>query len=257
MNQLIAAIDDSAAARPVLMAARRIAQLFGDSLFALHISDDVAGHTAADVATALDIPLRVRHGEAVREIASAASAAAVRGVVVGSRGLPNAGRAIGGTALALIQTLDKTVIVVPPTATARSDRLHRLSSRSTEPARPPRPYSCSSTQWWPTPTSRSSPSMCSSPTPYPPFPTSPATRPTHGDRSFSGAGHQPERTRPRWRCASAVPPTWCAAVARDIDADMVALGWKQNLAPGRAAVVSALLADADVPIVLLPSARSH
>ena len=84
MNQLIAAIDDSAAARPVLVAARRVAQLFGDSLFALHVSDDVAGHTASDVATALEIPLRVRHGEAVSEIAlpplrppSAASSSAV------------------------------------------------------------------------------------------------------------------------------------------------------------------------------------
>ena len=41
-------------------------------------------------------------------------------------------------------------------------------------------------------------------------------------------------------------------VARDIEADMVALGWKQDLAPGRAQVVSALLADADVPIALVP-----
>ena len=41
-------------------------------------------------------------------------------------------------------------------------------------------------------------------------------------------------------------------VARDMKADMVVLGWKQDLASGRAQVVSALLADAEVPISLVP-----
>ena len=97
MDQLIAAIDDSAAAGPVLVTARLVAQLFGDSLVALHVPDDGGGHTAADAAAALDVTLRVRHGDAVAEIAAAASAENVRGVVVGSRGLPNAGRAVGST----------------------------------------------------------------------------------------------------------------------------------------------------------------
>ena len=136
MDQLIAAIDDSAAAGPVLVTARLVAQLFGDSLVALHVNGDGGGRTAADAAAALDVTLRVRHGDAVAEIAAAASAENVRGVVVGSRGLPNAGRAVGSTALALIQTIDKPVIVVPPTAQSRSGRLasstkHRSAAATT------------------------------------------------------------------------------------------------------------------------------
>jgi hypothetical protein len=37
------------------------------------------------------------------------------------------------------------------------------------------------------------------------------------------------------------------------DADFVAVAWKQDLTPGRAQVVCALLADATVPVVLLPT----
>jgi nucleotide-binding universal stress UspA family protein len=257
MNQLIAAIDDSAAARPVLMAASRVAQLFGDSLFALHVSDDVAGHTASDVAAALDIPLRVRHGEAVSEIASAASAAAVRGVVVGSRGLPNAGRAIGGTALALIQTLDKTVVVVPPTVTARSDRLHRLLvpldgtgetaaavQRFLEPVVADADLEVIALHVFESDS-------------IPPFSDQPGHETEAWAREFLRRWSPTEAHKTTLEMRVGRAADVVRAIARDVHADMVALGWKQNLAPGRAAVVSALLADADVPIVLLPTVPSH
>jgi hypothetical protein len=45
-------------------------------------------------------------------------------------------------------------------------------------------------------------------------------------------------------------------VARDVDADMIALGWAQDLAPGRASVVRWALEHTPVPLVLMPLART-
>ena len=45
-------------------------------------------------------------------------------------------------------------------------------------------------------------------------------------------------------------------VARDVDADMIALGWAQDLSPGRATVVRWALEHTPVPLVLMPLART-
>jgi hypothetical protein len=39
-------------------------------------------------------------------------------------------------------------------------------------------------------------------------------------------------------------------------ADIVALGWSQQLQPGRARVIRRLLADSDIPILMLPTAAN-
>jgi len=44
-----------------------------------------------------------------------------------------------------------------------------------------------------------------------------------------------------------------AGVAHDIDADLIALGWSQTLAPGRAQVVRETLAHSSVPVLLVPT----
>ena len=88
MDQLVAAINDSAAARPVLTAAREIAPMFGDELVALTVCDDGPGATSVDLTTEFGVPLYVRHGQPIVEIAAAARSGEVRGIVVGSRALP-------------------------------------------------------------------------------------------------------------------------------------------------------------------------
>ncbi len=45
--------------------------------------------------------------------------------------------------------------------------------------------------------------------------------------------------------------TLCA-VAEEVDADIVAMGWKQQLSSNRTQVVSTLLAESNVPVVLVP-----
>jgi hypothetical protein len=254
MHELIAAIDDSAAAYPVLVAGRLVAQLFGDSLVALHVSDDVAGHTATAAAVDLDVPLRVRHGDAVSEIVAAAREASVQGVVVGSRGVPAARRAIGSTALALIQMLDKPVIVVPPTVhVPPSTRLHRLLVPLDGTGE----------------TAAAVQTILGTAVSEPELDVV-ALHVFEADSipAFSDhAGHEAEAWRDefmrRWLPAGhgsvtletrvGRPADAVRAVIEEVDADFVALSWKQDLAPGRAQVVSTLLADAHVPVVLLPT----
>jgi hypothetical protein len=48
------------------------------------------------------------------------------------------------------------------------------------------------------------------------------------------------------------PHEHVVAVARELDADVIALGWAQELAPGRAPVVRAALEGARLPIFLIP-----
>ncbi|MBD0291909.1 MAG: universal stress protein [Thermoleophilia bacterium] len=53
------------------------------------------------------------------------------------------------------------------------------------------------------------------------------------------------------------PREHVVAVARESDVDVIALGWAQELAEGRAAVVRAALEEARVPVVLIPVAVSE
>jgi nucleotide-binding universal stress UspA family protein len=41
-------------------------------------------------------------------------------------------------------------------------------------------------------------------------------------------------------------------VARELDVDLIALGWRRNLEPGRAAVVREALGPSEVPVLLIP-----
>lgn len=253
MGLLIAAIDESAAARPVLATALEIAQLIGDRLVALTVCDDRPRQTTTDVAAACDVALHVCRGDPIAEITAAAAGDDVDGVVVGSRGLPSARRAVGHTALALIQALDKPVVVVPPTANAEPGHLHRLLVPLDGTAA----------------TAAAVEAFLRRVRLTPEFDVV-ALHVFEADEipSFSDhAGHETAMWEgeflQRWlpdhhrdvaietrvgRAGEAV-----RAVVRDVGADLVVVAWKQDLSPGRADVISALLADGDIPIVMLPA----
>jgi nucleotide-binding universal stress UspA family protein len=48
------------------------------------------------------------------------------------------------------------------------------------------------------------------------------------------------------------PEEQVIAVAREIDADVIALGWAQEFAAGRAPIVRAALEEARLPVFLIP-----
>jgi nucleotide-binding universal stress UspA family protein len=66
------------------------------------------------------------------------------------------------------------------------------------------------------------------------------------------ARHAVTDTLPRIVLRAGTPGRNLLEVARAEDADLIVLGWSQDLSPGRAEVVRLLLGDAHVPVLLVP-----
>ena len=119
MTRVIAALDNSPAARAVLATAGNLAELFDADVEALHVGDDGDG-IAFDAASAAGVRLRKVAGPTVPTLVEAAASDDVAALVVGTRRLPVGGRPVGATALDVITSLLKPVVVVPPDAVRRS-----------------------------------------------------------------------------------------------------------------------------------------
>jgi nucleotide-binding universal stress UspA family protein len=123
MTRVIAAIENSLAARPVLVTAAAVADVLGGSVEALHIADD-GGHTAQASAEQAGVALRQLPGDPVERIIEQASAADVVAVVLGARERAS-GRRTGHIPRAVADGVDRPVIVVPP-GIDPSARIHRV-----------------------------------------------------------------------------------------------------------------------------------
>ena len=115
MRKVIAALDNSSAARAVLATAANLAQLFDAEVVALHVGED-GDRTARAAAAANGLVLRPVQGPTVPALVEAASAPDVVLLVLGARRLATGARPIGTTALDVITSLLKPVVVVPPDA---------------------------------------------------------------------------------------------------------------------------------------------
>ena len=121
MSTVLAAVDDSVAAAPVLTAATAIAPLLGSSVEAVHVGEG-GGRTACECAERAGVPFKAVPGEPVEEIAHLARDG-VTAVVIGARD-QTAGQ-VGHVALELAERLTRPLLVVPP-AWAPSDRVSRV-----------------------------------------------------------------------------------------------------------------------------------
>ena len=119
MRRVIAAIDNSLAAGAVLATAGNLAQLFDAEVEALHVGEDGNG-SARQAAELAGLEFRRIAGPTVPALVEAAAADDVAALVVGTRRLPVGGRPVGTTALDVITSLLKPVVVVPPDALRRS-----------------------------------------------------------------------------------------------------------------------------------------
>lgn len=250
MSIVLAAIDDSAAAAPVLDAARAIGGALHASVQAFHV-DEEGQATATGLADRAGVPVRVVRGDPLAEILEAASDPAVSIVVVGARDQIAGPRPVGHIARAAIERTGKAVLVVPPdaptdsapalrrvlvplegaqdTAEAVAAPLRRLSQAGVEilalhvfdAEHVPR--------FW--------------------------DQPAHAEQGFAS------EFRARWceepttplRLRTGSPPGTVLDVAAAEDVDLIALAWSQDLSAGRGAVVRAALTDAHVPVLLLPT----
>lgn len=114
MTRVLAAVDDSLAARSVLAGAHALASVFGANVDALHISDN-GGETARASAAWAGVPFRHSTGDPLSRVADEASALDVVAIVVGARSKRHA-RSTGHFALELTEATDKPILVVPPDA---------------------------------------------------------------------------------------------------------------------------------------------
>ena len=124
MTRIIAAIDNSAAARPVVLMARAVASTLAGGLDVIHVVED-GDETARASADAAGVALRILSGDPIAELAQAVAEEDVVALVLGTRHGLGGPRPAGHLALLLAGRTDKPVVVVPPDAQP-PERLRRV-----------------------------------------------------------------------------------------------------------------------------------
>lgn len=238
MATVLATLDNSLAANPVLVAARALARVLGDRLEAIHVLGE--GVDAAEAAArGAGVPLRLASGPVVERLVEAGEAEDVAAMVIGARGTIASSHTLGSTALAVVTSLRKLVVVVPPAA-AVAPRLRRALvplEETTSPLLTPR----STVELAP------------------------------GDQVdvivlYVGGGHYDEEwTREvlarfcpwgisdvRFERRAGSREEIVPMVAKESNADLVVLGWALDLADERGPVVRAVLERSQLPVMLIP-----
>lgn len=124
MNIVLAALDTSAVARPVLETALGIGELFGAAVEAVHVADGLA-ETPGALAARSGVPFRLLDGPVEETLLDALLPASVVAGVIGARATPAGRRPVGRIALRLLERADKPMVVVPPEAVGVSPRPFR------------------------------------------------------------------------------------------------------------------------------------
>jgi len=123
---VLAALDDSAAASPVLRTAATMARTLGARLRVVHVGEQ--GRTTAEaVARHRGLSIELFEGDPAQRIAEASKAADVAAVVVGARGHRGGRRPCGHVANAVLGQASRPVILVAPDVQpARGERFERV-----------------------------------------------------------------------------------------------------------------------------------
>jgi nucleotide-binding universal stress UspA family protein len=254
MTTVLAAVNGSPATGPVLAVASAMASLLRGSVDVIHVAvgigeGDEPGPEPSLVTGQVDI--RILHGDPVDEIVVEAANPEVTLVVVGARRRASGARPAGHVALAVVERSVTPVLVVPPDTTvaegsrtlgrvlvplegtiegseAVADIVQRLGEAGVQllgvhvfdPADAP--------AFW--------------------------GEPGHTERSWASAFLGQWSVTPslelrlrRGEVADAI-----LDLTRAENIDLVALAWARNLEPGRAEVVRAVVAQSDVPVLLVP-----
>lgn len=111
MSIVLAAVDDSLAAGPVITAAIGIAPLLGSSVEAVHVGEET-GRTARECAVRAGVPFRNVPGDPA-EILGRLCVEDVTAVVVGTRDRASETGPVGHLALELAECLPRPLLVVP------------------------------------------------------------------------------------------------------------------------------------------------
>ena len=249
MSEVLAAVDCSLAARPVLATAVALGKVLGSGVAAIHIGEG-ATQTPLGLAAAAGVPLRVVRGGVVERLVAACEADAVVALVIGARGIPTDPRPLGATAVTVATSLRKPVVVVPPDARPRpvidrilvpleGDVLTSVAPKVLLKLAPDTKLEVIALHVF-------------APDSIPAF----TDQPYHEQEARAGeflARYCPwgiAGVRLETRVGSREDQV--ARAARECGCDMIVLGWSQRLTEGHAHVVSGTLARSSAPVMLFP-----
>jgi nucleotide-binding universal stress UspA family protein len=251
LTRIIAAIDNSLAARPVLAEARLIASVLGAGVAALHVREGTM-HTSTALAAAMEIPLITPTGPAADAICrEMADPAVLLGVLGSGGGLADQhGAVVGHTALDVLARVSKPVIVVPPQARipGPTDAL-----RIALPVEGDAGGSGSTDAFIAAVSAHDDvvviPLHVLVPSEVPPF----WDQPHHAVVAWShefGARHCPQERD--LRVLQGVPGPQIVRFVGEEHVDLVVLDWGGDLGPGHAWIIRDILGSAEVPVLLAP-----
>jgi nucleotide-binding universal stress UspA family protein len=115
MKKVLVALDNSPVGKPVIASACALAALLDAEVEALHVRTN-GDRTARQTAQAAAVPLRTVTGPVVARLVEAGEAEDVVALAIGARGTRASRRPLGGTAAAVASTRLKPVVIVPPDA---------------------------------------------------------------------------------------------------------------------------------------------
>lgn len=250
MPRVLAAVDGSPVSIEVLRGAVVLADLLGARAVALYVGDpprDLQG-----LAAAIGVRLTCRRGSAAKTVASVLSEPDVVLGVIGTRGAGGTKRAQGRTAAAVMSASDKPLLAVPPGSFPPHRRhLHRalvpLDGRS---------ESASTVE----PVLRLLSQAGVDLVVVHVFDRAalPSVRDEPRDTDILWEQEFLDRNlpflRPRLRRCEGQASTEVVQAAIDEKADLVVVGWSQDLAAGHARTLQGLLAAGGRPVLMLPLA---
>lgn len=238
-KKVVAAVDSSLATNPVLVTARALARLLGARVQGVHVVTD--GETPPGAAAAaVGVPLTVLHGPVVDRLVETGNGEETAAVVIGARSSPTSPHALGSTALAVVTSCERPVVVVPPAGQGRATPQIRKVLVPLEGT----------------------------------VSTSLAPRAVvelgrsreidvvalHVDED--GSAPEDEQFLRRFcpwgvgfvtlECRSGDRQDLVAAAGDELGCDLIALGWSQDLAPGRASIVRSVFERSTLPVMLIP-----
>jgi nucleotide-binding universal stress UspA family protein len=250
MRIVLAALDTSAAARPVLETAIRLAQLTGADVEAVHVaSPGQPVETPASLAARAGVDLRLLEGPVVPTLLAALHSEDTLAAVIGARATPGGRRPVGSTALRILEKADKAVMVVPPEAV--SPGLFRrllvplegtdISSRPVLERLAPLLVAEAELVVLHVFNESTLPAMLD--------------RPEY-DLEILGkeflARHFPDAKRIELRPGPIAQRV--AEVSEEQGTDLIVLSWSQDSSGGRAQVIQDVLGTSTIPVLLLPAA---
>jgi nucleotide-binding universal stress UspA family protein len=245
--RVLAALDDPGAPAVAQFAAA-LARVLGAEPDAVHVQTDGV-ETAEAAAASADLPVRIVHGDVANALRREAEADDVVAVVLGRSSRPRGGP-VGAVAAKLLATLPKPVAIVPAD-TPHAGRLARvlvpLEGTTSASLAPRRALEIARSEELEV--------VCLhvfDPTWVPAVSDQPQHELASWTQEFLARYAPAELGEVRLETRIGRADEQIVAAAAELDVDLVAFGWARELAHGRAPIVRAALAEARLPLFLIP-----